>query len=118
MIWHLIFYMMSCRKRRYNALVVDNNLYDCVELSRQVAESDVFGVEQQLVKVKPLISFFGFNILDRVKTGEYKRVRFLYLPILYQGNSEVLSVCSILGDRMLLGLIFLGDGAAIWSGLF
>ena len=69
------------QKEEIYALVVDNNLYDCVELSRQVAESDVFGVEQQLVKVKPLISFFGFNILDRVKTGEYKRVRFLYLPI-------------------------------------
>ena len=68
-------------KNEVTTVIRKNNLYNSVDLSKQIAESDIYKIRSILIKRKPYIHIFGLNVLERIKTDTHKSIKFLGITI-------------------------------------
>ena len=68
-------------KNEVITVIRNNNLYNSVDLSKQIAESDIYKIRSVLIEKKAYISFFSLNILERIKTDTYKRIKFFGITV-------------------------------------
>ena len=68
-------------KKGIVAIIKNNNLYNNVDLSKQIALSDIYKIKAGLVERKILIQFFGLRILERIKTDTHKSLNFCGIPV-------------------------------------
>ncbi len=69
-------------KNEITTVIRKNNLYNSVDLSKQIAESDIYKIRNILIERKPYIHIFGLNVLERIKTNTHKSIKFLGITIL------------------------------------
>lgn len=68
-------------KKEVNAVVRNNNLYNSIDLSKQIAKSDIYKIRSVLTERKTYIHFFGLNILEWTKTNTHKSIKFLGITV-------------------------------------
>ena len=68
-------------KKEIVAIIKKNNLYNSVDLSKQIALSDIYKIQAGLIERKVLIQFFGLRILERIKTNTHKSLHFFGFPV-------------------------------------
>lgn len=68
-------------KKEIVTIIKNNNLYNSVDLSKQVALSDIYKIQAGFIERKVLIQFFRLRILERIKTDTHKSLHLCGIPI-------------------------------------